>query len=105
MRFDSKQAGKPNRKESIMLDKAAISVASHCSAAACVAKSAGKKAAKSLFLKENGDVNVVSIVVLIGIAIILAIAFKGAITTVLQNIFKSITQNAQSASSQSVSIS
>lgn len=47
--------------------------------------------------KENGDVNVVSIVVLIGIAVLLAIIFKGAISNLLNTLFKTIEGNATNA--------
>lgn len=47
--------------------------------------------------KENGDVNVVSIVVLIGIAVLMAIIFKGAITNLLNTLFKTIENNATKA--------
>lgn len=46
---------------------------------------------------ERGDVNVVSIVVLIGIAIVLAIVFKGSITKILKNLLKAISTKASSA--------
>lgn len=44
--------------------------------------------------KENGDVNVVSIVVLIGVAVLMAIIFKGAISNLLNTLFKTIEGNA-----------
>ncbi len=47
--------------------------------------------------KENGDVNVVSIVVLIGIAVLLAIIFKDAIKGLLEKLFKTIEGNATNA--------
>lgn len=46
--------------------------------------------AKSFFTDEEGDVNIVSIVVLIGIAVILAIAFKDAIAGILKDLFGGI---------------
>lgn len=45
---------------------------------------------------ERGDVNVVSIVVLIGIAIALAMAFRTAIIGVLQDLFTDIRSSASS---------
>lgn len=36
--------------------------------------------------KEDGDVNVVSIVILIGIAVVLALLFKTQITTIVTNL-------------------
>ncbi len=47
--------------------------------------------------KEDGDVNVVSIVVLIGIAVLLAIIFRGAITNLLNTLFGTIENNAVNA--------
>ena len=47
--------------------------------------------------KENGDVNVVSIVVLIGIAVLLAIIFKDQITKLLKSLFGTIESNATKA--------
>lgn len=47
--------------------------------------------------KENGDVNVVSIVVLIGIAVVLAIIFRGAISNLLNTLFGTIENNATNA--------
>lgn len=46
---------------------------------------------------ERGDVNVVSIVVLIGIAIVLALLFKKSIGNILNTLFGSITTKATSA--------
>ena len=47
--------------------------------------------------KEDGDVNVVSIVVLIGIAVILALIFRRAITNLLNSLFGTIENNATNA--------
>lgn len=47
--------------------------------------------------KEDGDVNVVSIVVLIGIAVLLAIIFRGAISNLLNTLFGTIEDNATNA--------
>ena len=47
--------------------------------------------------KEDGDVNVVSIVVLIGVAVLLAIIFRGAISNLLKSLFNTIEQNANNA--------
>lgn len=46
---------------------------------------------------EKGDVNIVTIVVLIGVAVCLAIIFKEEITKLLQHLMQSITTNADSA--------
>ena len=46
---------------------------------------------------ERGDVNIVSIVVLIGIAVMLAIVFKDAIADLLDSLLETITGNAKDA--------
>lgn len=45
--------------------------------------------------KENGDVNVVSIVVLIGIAVVLAVLFRGRIENLLNTLFNTIETGAE----------
>lgn len=52
---------------------------------------------KEFFTKEDGDVNIVSIVVLIGIAVLLAIVFKDAIGLLITDLLESITNNATNA--------
>ena len=47
--------------------------------------------------KENGDVNIVSIVVLIGIAVLLAIIFRKAISNLLNSMFNTIGKNVNNA--------
>lgn len=47
--------------------------------------------------KEDGDVNIVSIVVLIGIAILLAIIFRDKIEELLNALFRQIENNATDA--------
>lgn len=47
--------------------------------------------------KEDGDVNIVSIVVLIGIAVLLAIVFKDAISDLIDDLLTTITNNAKDA--------
>ena len=47
--------------------------------------------------KENGDVNIVSIGVLIGIAVLLAIVFKDAISGLINDLLETITSNATDA--------
>lgn len=47
--------------------------------------------------KENGEVNIVAIVVLIGIAVILAIIFRKAIANLLNRLFGTIENNATNA--------
>lgn len=46
---------------------------------------------------EEGDVNIVSIVVLIGIAVLLALFFKDQIHSLLDSLFKTISGNATKA--------
>lgn len=52
---------------------------------------------REFFSKENGEVNIVTIVVLIGIAVLLAIFFRGAITNLLNTLFDSIENSATNA--------
>lgn len=49
--------------------------------------------------EEHGAVDIVAIVVMIGIAVVLAIAFKGAITKVLDTLMKNISSEAGKATS------
>lgn len=58
----------------------------------------GAKNAIRNFLKdEKGDVNVVSIVVLIGVAVLLALIFKDAIAGLIDSLIDTITKNAEGA--------
>lgn len=50
-----------------------------------------------LLSDEKGDVNVVAIVVLIGIAVLLAIIFKDSITKLLETLFGTIDKSAKDA--------
>lgn len=52
---------------------------------------------RKFLTKENGDVNVVSIVVLCGIAVILAIVFKGAISKLIGKVASAVETNAINA--------
>lgn len=52
---------------------------------------------RKLFSDEKGDVNIVSIVVLIGIAVLLALVFKDQVTNLLESLFKTISGNATKA--------
>ncbi|MBQ1755179.1 MAG: flagellin-like protein [Oscillospiraceae bacterium] len=56
-----------------------------------------KCALRRFFTKENGDVNVVSIVVLIGIAVVLAIIFRDAIYSLIEDLLDTIRGNAEGA--------
>ncbi len=54
-----------------------------------------KMTMKNFFTNERGDVNVVAIVVLIGVAVILAIVFKDAIAGVIGRLISSIETKAK----------
>ena len=56
-----------------------------------------KAKVQKLFQKENGDVNVVAIVVLIGVAVVLALIFKDEISKLLRSLIKTISGKAQEA--------
>lgn len=49
------------------------------------------------FKNEDGEVNIIAIVVLIGIAILLALIFKDRIAELINNLFDTIDQNAENA--------
>lgn len=46
--------------------------------------------------KENGEVNIVAMVILIAIAVVLGIAFKDKITSILTSLFATITEKTES---------
>lgn len=52
---------------------------------------------RNLFTDEKGEVNIVAIVVLIGIAVLLALVFKEQIEKLLESLFGTITDNATKA--------
>jgi Flp pilus assembly pilin Flp len=52
---------------------------------------------KNFIQEEKGAVDLITIVVLIGIVVILAVAFKKAISGLLTTMFKTITDNATNA--------
>ncbi len=56
-----------------------------------------KAGLNDFFKNEEGDVNVVSIVVLIGIAVLLAIFFKDEIAGVINDMFTAIKGNTKDA--------
>ena len=58
---------------------------------------AAKARAQAFFSKEDGEVNIVAIVVLIGIAVLLAIVFRGYIENLLKMLFGQINNNAKNA--------
>lgn len=57
---------------------------------------------RDFMYKEDGDVNIVSIVVLIGIAVILAVLFRKQITNLINNLFNTINEKAGDALADSV---
>ena len=50
-----------------------------------------------MFTDEKGEVNIVAIVILIGIAVILALIFKDQIKSLLETLFGTITKKATDA--------
>lgn len=62
----------------------------------CLADKARRKL-EGFWKEENGEVNIVTIVVLIGIAILLAIFFREQIEGLLESLFSTITGNATNA--------
>lgn len=56
-----------------------------------------KNLVKDFFYNEEGDVNIVSMVVLIGIAVLLAGIFKNNIKDLLDVLFKAISGKAEKA--------
>lgn len=56
-----------------------------------------KEKIRNLFTDEKGEVNIVAIVVLIGIAVLLALVFKDRIEILLDSLFTTIEGNATSA--------
>lgn len=59
--------------------------------------SIAKMKLRKLFSDEKGEVNIVAIVVLIGIAVLLALIFKDQIVSLLKTLFGTITKNANDA--------
>jgi septation ring formation regulator EzrA len=62
-----------------------------------------KARARAFMRREDGEVNIVAIVVLIGIALVLAIMFRKQIQSVLEKLFESINANAEKAVSEGMS--
>lgn len=56
-----------------------------------------KMFAWSLVYDEEGDVNIVSMVVLIGVAVLLAVLFRTQIQGLLETLLETITKNATDA--------
>jgi len=59
--------------------------------------SIAKMKLRDLFTDEKGEVNIVAIVILIGIAVILALIFKDQIKALLETLFGTITTKATDA--------
>lgn len=58
---------------------------------------AAKCKLESFLTKEDGAVDIVAIVVLIGIVVLVAIIFRKAISNLINNLFKTIENNANNA--------
>lgn len=56
-----------------------------------------KNKLRSFLKTESGEVNIVTIVVLIGVAVILALVFKDAISELINTLIEQISGNAQNA--------
>lgn len=54
-----------------------------------------KEKVADFFTKENGDVNVVSIVFLIGIAVVLAIIFKDKAKELIESLMNTVSEKAK----------
>lgn len=60
--------------------------------------------AKQKFLKEErGAVDIVAIVVLIGIAVLLAVVFKNQVANLINKLFENIMRNAKNVTSDAAS--
>ena len=60
--------------------------------------------AKQKFLEEErGDVDIVAIVVLIGIAVLLAVVFKNQVANLINKLFENIMRNAKNVTSDAAS--
>ncbi|MCR5477244.1 MAG: flagellin-like protein [Lachnospiraceae bacterium] len=59
--------------------------------------SMAKQKVKDFLYDEKGDVNIVSIVVLIGVAVVLALLFRKQIQALLERLFKNIGETADEA--------
>ena len=57
----------------------------------------GSHMVRNFMENEEGAVDIVAIVVLIGIAVLVAIVFKDQITALVKTLFKTITKSATSA--------
>lgn len=62
-----------------------------------VMASMAKAKAREIFCDETGAVDLITIVVLIGVAVLLAIVFKDAIGSLIESLLGTITTNATDA--------
>lgn len=60
--------------------------------------------AKNFWKDEQGDVNIVSIVILIGIAVLLAVLFKDQIGDLVTGMFGDINDNADGLTSETLKV-
>ena len=58
------------------------------------AMNAGKRKVREFFTKENGEVNIIAMVILIAIAVALAVLFRKEIGNLVSGLFKSISTDA-----------
>lgn len=65
------------------------------------AEFAVKRALTKVFREENGEVNIITTVILIGIAVILAGIFKDGVKEILQNLLDTIKSSSANAISES----
>ena len=65
------------------------------------AEFAVKRALNKVFREENGEVNIITTVILIGIAVILAGIFKDGVKEILQNLLDTIKSSSANAISNS----
>lgn len=54
---------------------------------------AAKMKVHSFMTKENGEVNIIAMVILIAIAVLLAVLFRKQIGKIISNLFKAINDN------------
>ena len=61
------------------------------------AEFAVKRALRKVFREENGEVNIIATVILIGIAVLLAGIFKNEVKNILQGLLKQVGEKANKA--------
>lgn len=67
-----------------------------------VVKMKARLVASKFLRNEDGDVNIVSMVVLIGIAVLLAIVFKDQIGNLVKNLLNNITNSSTTTVTQNI---